>query len=442
MLCAVAALTGTSATAAGAQGAHASAQGSYAFAPGARFVRGAAGTTDAQRLEPGRIYRSSIPRNGKLSYRLDLTATTTAYVPVTAVPPSTATVAATDGIRVSMRDAHGTTCSNAAASFGAGHSPQPVTALGWRDVGKALCQGPGTYYVQVERVDATGSGAAGQGSWDLELAPVSEPRAAKAGATGAPEVWDSSSPRPLTGEPHRRAGGAGFATAATVGQGVWRSDIEPGQTLFYKVPVDWGQQVHATAELGGFSGARSYVTGALDMALYNPVRGHVDDMSVSYTGTQKSAELRPLPPVEYANRYAVLDEVSAVRFAGDYYLVVHLNGQMADMFGPGPFGVTLRVRVGGAPHAGPGYAGQSQPHDLFEVTAQDRQAAAAGTDGINRSNGSDGGGTGSNGGGATVMRVVAVGGIGAGTALLSVLGVWTVAARRGQTRASAQKPTA
>ncbi|MER6525460.1 hypothetical protein [Streptomyces sp. NPDC001508] len=445
VLCALL-MPGRSAVAVGSQaGAMGSATGAsvgYAFAEGARTVAGAAGTVDAPGLKPGKTYRSSLPRDGGLYYRVELRATTTAYVPVTAVPPAGVAVSASDGIRVSVQDANGGSCSYASARFGAGLSPRPVTALGMRQVGGSLCQGAGTYYVRVERLEPAGTagtagvpgsgGVSASGAWDLELAPVAEPRPQRAGATSAPEVWDSASPEPVTGEPRRRAGGAGFATAHALGQGVWQTDMEPGQTLFYKVPVDWGQQVHATAELGSSNGAGGYVSGALDLALHNPVRGYVDDAALSYNGSQKAAALSPLPPVEYRNRYAVLDAVRTMRFAGAYYLVVHLSEGMADTFGQGPFGVTLRVRVTGTPHTGPGYAGQSEPRHLFEVTAQDREAAVTGW-------------SGGGGGGDAAMRALAAGGIGAGSALLLGLGLWTVAARRragAQMRVNAQKPTA
>ncbi|MFI1761678.1 hypothetical protein ACH41H_06385 [Streptomyces sp. NPDC020800] len=448
VLCAVAALPGG--TAAGVQ------DGTYAFAPGALAVSGTGSMSDAARLEPGRTYRSSLPRNGRLYYRLDLPATATAYVPVTAVPPARTTVTATDGIRVSVRDAHGSTCSYASARFGAGLSPRPVTALGRREPGGTQCQEAGTYYVLVERVEtggAAGSGAAGSGTasqgtegqgtegqgtagsgsgsgsaqgWDLEIAPVTEPRLARAGSTSAPGTWDSASPEPLPGTARRRSGGAGFALARPLGQGVWRTGMTPGQTLFYKVPVDWGRRLNAVAELGPSAQGRGYVGGALNLSLYNPVRGLVDDASPGYTGTGKPAALGPLPPVEYTNRYTVLSAQSAVRFAGDYYLVVHLSEQLARTFGTGPFTVTLRVRVDGQAHGGPSYAGRPVPGGVFTVTDEDREAAV----------------TGSTGGGGTAMKALAVGGIGGGTALLLVLGGWTVAARRAQTRASAQKPTA
>ncbi|AEY90474.1 hypothetical protein SHJG_5206 [Streptomyces hygroscopicus subsp. jinggangensis 5008] len=402
--------------------------GSYAFTPGARTVAGTKGTTDAALLDPRHTYRSSLPRNGRLYYRLRLTAADTAYVPVTAVPPADATVSATDGIRVSLRDANGASCFYASARIGAGLSPRPVTALAQREAGKALCQGAGTYYLLVERLDAEGSGAAaGSEPWDLEIAPATEPRLAEAGPTTAPRTWDSATPEPLTGTPRDRSGGTGFATARPVGQGIWRTRLTPGETRFYKVPLDWGRQLHASAGLDGAPG-HGYVGGALNLSLYNPVRDHVDDASLGYTGTPRSAALAPLPPVEYANRYAVPAGVASVRFAGEYYLVLHLSTRLADTFGPGPFEVTLRVRVRGRQQAGPAYAGRPVPDDLLTVTDEDRDAAV----------------TGDTGGGADgrLMRLVAVGGIGTGTALLLVLGGWTVAARRVHTRVNAQKPTA
>ncbi|MEV6480560.1 hypothetical protein [Streptomyces sp. NPDC051576] len=404
VLCATAGLTVLPATAAGAPS-------SYGYDKGDRTVDGAVGTADAETLKPGETYRSSLPKGASLYYGLDLDATSTTYVSVTAVPPAGTTVAATDGIKVSMQNDTGTGCTHQSATFGADRSPHPVAAWAAREAGRVLCKGGGRYYVLVERVDASGSSP---DTWGLELTAVSEPPPAQAGTTDAPQDWNSASPEAVTGEARRRAGGSGFGGAVAVGQGVWRDDVEPGRTLFYKVPVDWGQQLSVTAELGASSGGSGYVTRALDLELYNPVRGSVDEAGLSYQGSQDSAALQPLPPVEYRNRYSVLDHENGMRFAGSYYLVVHLAAQVADSFGQGPFPVTLRVRVTGSAHAGPGYAGQSEPRNIFEVTTQDREAAV----------------TGSAGGGDTAMKVLAVAGIGAGSVLLATLGVWTVAARR------------
>ncbi|MFV8188324.1 hypothetical protein [Streptomyces sp. AF1B] len=386
----------------------------YAFAEGAQKVDGAKGTTDAPGLEAGRTYRSSLSKGEKLYYSLDLDAESNTYVSVTAVPRAGAALSVQDGIRVSLQNKDSNSCSYESASFGAANSPHPVTAWGARTTSPAnpVCKGAGTYYVVVERV---GTAKSSPGAWDLELAAVSEPPVKKADSTSPPTSWNSASPAPVSGPAKRSEGGAGFSRATAVGQGVWRTDISPGQTLFYKVPVDWGRQLSATAELGSASGGgHGYTVGALDLALYNPARAGVEDASVGYDGLQKSASLAPVPPVEYANRYAVTDQVNAMRFAGSYYLVVHLAEGVADTFGNGPFGLKLRVRLGGAAQPGPGYSGQSVPHHLFEVTADDREAAAAR-------------GTGAK---DATMTAVAVGGIGAGTVVLAVLGVWTVTARR------------
>jgi hypothetical protein len=169
------------------------------------------------------------------------------------------------------------------------------------------------------------------------------------------------------------------------------------------------------------------VTGALSLSLYNPVRGYVTQAATGYRGARESAALEPLPPVAYVNRYAIPDQVAATRFAGWYYFAVHLAAQTADRFGPGPYGLTLRVRLSGAARPGPGYAGASVPRNLFEVTDEDRgEAAAAGAGGA----ASAGGGGGDGDGRRLLMTVLAAGGIGGGTALLTVLGVWTVSARR------------
>lgn len=162
----------------------------------------------------------------------------------------------------------------------------------------------------------------------------------------------------------------------------------------------------------------------MNLALYNPVRGLVDATSISYNGSQKSGALAALPPVGYDNRYAVSDRVNGMRFAGAYYLVVHLAARVGEEFGDGPFGLVLRVRVTGEATVGPAYAGQSVPSGIFQVGLLGRGSGAA----AGQADSSDGDGGG--GGGDAGMKLVAVGGIGAGTVVLVVLGVWVGVGRR------------
>ncbi|MFD5080650.1 hypothetical protein [Streptomyces sp. NPDC058371] len=408
----------------------------YTFAKDAKTVEGADGTTGAVRLEPGGTYRSSIKKDGKLYYRLELDATSSAYVSATAVPRLGTTVSSADGVKVTVQDADGSTCSSESAHLGPTQSPHPVTAWAAREIGsrsKYACQEAGTYYAVVERSGPPGSAS---DDWDLELDYASEPHLRDAGSTAAPESWNSAPPEALPGDAGRRTGGMGFSTAVALRQGVWQTGIRAGQTLFYRVPVDWGQQLYATAELGSSPGGDGYVGTALSMSLYNPVRAHVDDVGCGYDGTQRSATLRPLPPVQYDNRYAINDRLSAMRFAGSYYLVVHLGAQVAEKFGDGPLGMTLRVRVNGTAVAGPAYAGQSEPRGAFDVSAQDRAEADAGTAGSGRDGNGDGDGDGGDsradgsGGGGRTMKLVAAAGIGSGCVLVLTLALWRTVARR------------
>jgi hypothetical protein len=387
--------------------------GGYAFAEDARRIEGADSPADAGILESGATYRSALPGRGTVHYRLRLDGRSNAYVAVTAVPAPGSAVTASDGIRVSVRDGEGGLCSFDSASIGAARSPRPVTAWGSREVSpaKPRCREAGTYDVAVER---TGGQSSAQGAWDLELAAFGEPGPERAGATRAPGAWDSASPAPPAGEPRRHRGGAGFSGAAPLGPGAWRDGIRPGQTLFYAVPVDWGQQVYATADLDGSGAGRGYVPGALRLALHNPARGPVAETGTGYGGSPATAALPPVPPVAYANRHSAADKVSGMRFAGAYYLVVHLAARVADDFGGGPFGLTLRVGVRGAAESGPGYTGESAPRGVFEVPDGQR-VAGPGSGGAQND---------------PVMTAVAVAGIGTGSLLLAGLGVWTLRSRR------------
>ncbi|MFF1377788.1 hypothetical protein [Streptomyces sp. NPDC058308] len=424
----------------------------YAFAEGAETVVGAASNVEGHRLSPGKTYKSSLPRVGQRFYRLELTADENAYVSVTAVPDPGTKVSYADGVEVSVQDAEGNNCSPMEAEearFGSSESPRPITATAVRRAGpgEKSCARAGTYYVLVERTRASRTAQRlaqrlAQDDWDLEIHVASEPVLRADGATSPPQTWNSAAPVPPSGERRAREGGTSFSTARGLDKGVWGSGIEPGQTLFYRVPLDWGQQVSVAAELGSTSGTGSatgsagrgpgrgagYVSSALVMTLANPVRAEVDDADTAYDGRQKSAALKPLPPVAYENRFALTDEMSAMRFAGWYYLSVHLSPEVAEKFGDAPLELTLRVDVAGSPGPGPSYAGSPVPAEDFGVTQRDTEAAkrgetAAGSGGAAEDNG--------------LMVVVAAGGIGAGAVLLGILGAWTLIARRRQAAAVA-----
>ncbi|WP_405821535.1 hypothetical protein OG705_17615 [Streptomyces sp. NBC_00838] len=403
-------LPGLAGTAAAAEGPTA-----YEFDKDAGRLEGGTGTGDAGQLDKGATHLDSIEPGKKLFYQLDLDDAENAYVSVTAVPGLESRVDYGDKITVRMQDGDGKDCdSEQARVLPTGDYPQPLTASVSRTLtGKkyGACRGAGTYHVIVERESKP---ASSQEPWELELRFLSEPPVKAGGSAEAPEEWPTVSPGQSSGTSEPREGGAGFSAATSLGGGEWTAGIEPGESLFYRVPVDWGQQLFATAELGGSDGD-GIVTGAMSLAVYNPARGLVDSTdTMSYNGEAKSTSTDPAPPVFYGNRFKSAAHEKAMRFAGWYYLRVSLNPEVGEKFGQKSYGLTLRVDVEGSAEDGPEYDG---PAEEFNVSDENRDQADTGE---NPRDAEDSG----------TMTLVAAGGIGTGTVLVLGLGGWALLARR------------
>ncbi|MET4927649.1 hypothetical protein P3L51_35730 [Streptomyces sp. PSRA5] len=384
----------------------------YAFDPRAERVEGAANISAARQLEAGFTYRDSILPGKKLLYRLDLDDSKNAYVSATAVPALGSRVEYGDELTVTMRDSDGKDCDSAQAKIlPTGDYPRPMTAYASRTLaGKeyGACRKAGPYYVIVERESKPTST---QDAWELELRYLSEPELTAAGHTEPADDWSTASPEEPSGAPQAREGGAGFTDAMALGEGRWTAKIEPGESLFYRVPVDWGQQLFTSAELGGSDG-NDLVSGAMSLAVYNPARGLVDaNENMSYRGERKSLSTDPAPPVDYANRFSPAAEEQAMRFAGWYYVRVSLNPEVGEKFGNKPYDLTLGVTVDGTAKDGPGYAGPAGEFHVSEDSLERTDTPTPADD-------------------SGRMALVAAGGIGTGTALLLGLGGWTLFARR------------
>ncbi|MFJ1955187.1 hypothetical protein ACIOGT_11015 [Streptomyces microflavus] len=396
--------------------AHAAGPPAYAFAPDAKKVQGAERNAEASVLAAGAVYRSSIEAGEKLYYRVVLDSATDAYVSAVAVPKSEGSVAYEDGITVSIRDLNDSQCSSNRTTFGSGETPRPISAYAHRTVGRGAsttCQGAGKYDVLVERESKDTSSPE---AWDLELRFEQEP-GLKAGGpteTTAPKDWPSSTPAPPTAEPEKRTGGSSYYDATSLETGEWIDAIAPGQTRFYRVPVDWGQQIYASAVLSNTTGdTTEFVGNALTLSLDNPAQGHIADTSLSYSGKSASTALKPLPPVAYRNRYDYSSQVNTLRFAGWYYLSVTLSPKVAESYGKDPIVLTMSVQVKNKAGASP-YEGDP---GIFAVTDKDKELAESGDSAPKAAK-------------SATMQVVAAGAFGAGAVLVLGLGAWTLLARR------------
>ncbi|MFF2805964.1 hypothetical protein ACFVT2_02075 [Streptomyces sp. NPDC058000] len=399
--------TGASAAADGVPG--------YQMASDGTPVNGAASTADAPRLDRGQ-YADTIRRGETRHYAVALDGTSNAYFSAVAAPrPGTKVEDYTDRLTVKIEDSSGTTCGpDGTAQFHSGGTAYPVADYAARLIGPDVpsCQHAGPYYVVVSR---EGPATSGPEPWPVEIGYLTEPALkGKPPSPPAAGSWSSATPAPPTDGTTRQAlGGTGFNDAATVRKGVWKDHLTPGETRFYRVPVDWGQRLNLSAELPNSTApSTTFVPSALGLAVYNPARGVVSAGSfVPYEGKPAAAKAFTAP-VAYGNRSAPDRAVAGMRCAGWYYVAVTLSSRTAVAFPQGA-ALTLRADVRGTPQAGPGYV---SPAGDFGLTPGDdamgRPAQGAGGP----------------------LTVVAYAGIGAGVVLLAGLGAWTVLARRGDAR--------
>ncbi|MFF7210871.1 hypothetical protein ACFZAU_10065 [Streptomyces sp. NPDC008238] len=375
--------------------------------PQGEAVQGRASTADAPRLEPGVLYRDSLPADeGGRNYALDLDAVHSSYLAVFALPRPGTEVAYGDGIELTLTSTDGTRCDSGRRTFSDDGAARPIGTWVRRTIGgDGPCQDAHAYVLEVTR---TSQGTSDAAPWPLQIRLTEEP-GLTTGATPGPALSPATrTPVPASGTAHGATGGADFLHAGILAAGVWRDEVLPGQTRFYRVPVGWGQQAWVAADFanapvtkpGGYSGS------GLRVEVYNPRWAFIGTDTASYAGEQASVTATT-GKVAYANRYESGDAVSAARFDGFYYLAVSVHPEVAG-FVDGAVPVTLRVGVEGAAQAGPPYDGDP---------------------------GEDLGLPGEPGSGDPLLRALGFAALGAGTVLLLSLAVWTVAARRRGTAA-------
>jgi hypothetical protein len=400
----------------------------YRTADKAQPRTGADSSAEGPELRPGGIYTDTIGPGQKLWYSVGLDAESHVFLSAVAAPRPLTAVAYGDGISVTLQSNDGTACGTGGdRTFGSGEQARPIADYADRTIQEdAACQTAGPYYLLLER---TGEPGADPARWPVEIRYMQEP-GVRGGSTAPPTEgsWSSASPTPATGQARDREGGTGFNDAPALTDGVWRDRLTPGETRFYRVPLDWGQQLYAGAELAAATMTKDsgYASSGLRMELYNTARGYVDDVDTSYDGKQQATAIGPTAPVAYHNRFDdIHDDVSAMRFAGWYYLAVSLSPEVGQ-FTTGTVPLTLRLRIEGRAESGPRYEGDAIDAG-FGVTDDDREAAEEGR-------------TAAESGQSATLKLLGTAGIGAGTVLLLGLGAWTLAARRRASAGAAVPP--
>ncbi|MBQ0983254.1 hypothetical protein KBZ10_01600 [Streptomyces sp. F63] len=398
----------------------------YRTARNAERTRGATSGSGAPELKARHVYTDTIGAGQTLFYRVRLDEESNAHLSAVAALPPTGGAAFDTGIEATLLSADGARCDGMRGTAGAGGFGLPVAATASRLVRpNASCQRAGEYLFLVKR---TGGAASGPGDWPLEISFLAEP-GVTGGATAAPggAAWSTEPPADPGGLPRRVRGGTGFNDAAATGRGVWRDRLEPGETLFYKVPVDWGRRLGVAAELAGAEtagGRVPHLGGGVLLRLHNTARAPVHDQGTAFDGQPKTLGFTTVPAA-FGHRFSGTAKVGEMCFAGWYYLSVGLTPEAA-AYVKGGLDLTLRLTVEGEPQPGPAYDGDAAAAG-FAVTGEDRERAAEGRAAAPDGTAADEDGTGERDG---PLRAVGFAGIGAGTVLLLGLAAWTLAVRR------------
>lgn len=335
-------------------------------ADGYRFrgkrVEGALRRDAAPTLVPGQ-YLDTIGPGEQRYYAVDLDAESTVEFSATAVPQPGAAVDTLDVLRTRIAYGTDSACATSTEHFFQKEGATPLTSAVARipsEKGTSGCDKAGRYWLVVERESKKDSDAA---RWPLELTYGVEQPLPKdvTPAQSQPEYGKGDKDAPLpTGDPRDVTGGTGFNDAKEIGQGVWRDKVLPSQTLWYKVPVGWGQQLRYDVEFAneptveGSSSVWSYGATQVFTPGRAPLGGGTGEFSprAIYNGRPMALEMGTVP-VAWTNRHESHPNVVPVHAKGGFYIAVTLGAKAAEIAENPQIGVVLRVAVMGDELAGP-----------------------------------------------------------------------------------------
>lgn len=200
----------------------------------------------------------------------------------------------------------------------------------------------------------------------VELRFAVEPAVDESGLAEAPSSDLPPESVTTTGQASEVTGGTSFTTATELAPGqVYATELEPLQSGYFKVPVEYGQRLNYRLSTGNNQDSRvSLVRTDLHDPLLVDARTIGSD-TLSYSdagGTITHSTAVAVSPDNYDSSYGSL------RHAGDYYIVVDAGTPRGGRQGSEPFRVELAVELSGDP------AGSTE----WLAVAQDEQAAAAG----------------------------------------------------------------
>lgn len=156
-----------------------------------------------------------------------------------------------------------------------------------------------------------------------------------------PEPVDDTAPYErearASGTPEPVIGGTSFNDAPTLVPGVYADTLRPGEQLFYRVPVDWGQAPRVTFAVQPDVRAEDLLGqpgNSVDALVFNPYRQAVTNLAYGddraedggfYDGETGLRATAALAPVRLRNGSAPWERLADQSVAGDYFVAVRMG---------------------------------------------------------------------------------------------------------------------
>ncbi|MGW8762013.1 vWA domain-containing protein [Streptomyces sp. NPDC055815] len=344
----------------------------------------------APALPPGQ-YLDTIGPGEKRYYAVDLDSVSTVDFAATAVPQPGAAVDTVDKLTTTLVWVSGIGdeggCATKSVIFQQDEGATPLTSAVSRiptETRYSTCDNAGRYWLAVERESKPRSDAA---RWPLELVHgVERPLPAGTVPAQSESEYGAGGPKAVlpVGDPKDVRGGTGFNDAQELGPGVWRDRLLPAQTLWFKVPVGWGQQLRYDVEFANEPTVGQFGSSVMSYAgteVYTPARQPVGfgtgvfDSQRTYNGEPTALKMGTVP-VAWSNRYEANPNVIPVHTPGGHYIAVTLGADAARIARNPEIAVVLRIAVLGEEKAGPEHHAR-----VKAPTKQDESTARADTGG-------------------------------------------------------------
>jgi Ca-activated chloride channel family protein len=347
-----------------------SSRAARAYVPRGVPIEGADDATTAPTLEP-EVYLDTIGDGGETeTYLLDPAPGSTVHVSATD-RPTLLDLSDSEQLELLVTTGEGAVCGQERGTGqGAFDRLAPITAAVTVS-GEELAEcGPPPYAVVVNRFE-------GDEVMPLEVTYVEEPEVRDVAAL-PPGVSEDYASR---GRPARSAGDAygapSFTAAPILEPGTYTDSLLVGETLFYGVELDWGEQLACEVEFGRSAPVNEALENrnpTAKVAVHGPMHDEFFDSSQIEHDNALFNASRPVrvwsaaPPVRYRNREAD-PQVWSASLPGTYYCAAFLNGSTEyAAAGEVPIRVGLTV-TGTAGEGAPDYVETETPTPSSTATA-------------------------------------------------------------------------